>query len=81
MEEMKMMSSCQDKKSNDLRKPYEAPSAEVILLAPQETLAAWDTAFIPEGDRWIFGQWGYKNKFGGASGMEGVVEAWDLPKQ
>lgn len=37
---------------NDKRKPYAAPSAELILLAPMENLAT------SEDDKYAMNQWG-----------------------
>ena len=78
MEEKKTVSSGSE------RKPYEAPSAEVILLAPQDRLAAWDYGYHT-GDndnswRWALGKWG---TYGSdpASGVVGTVtpENWVPP--
>lgn len=77
MEKEKIVSSA------ECRKPYEAPSAEVILLAPQEPLSAWDYGYHSGEDhswRWALGQW---NIYGSdsASGVVGTVnpEDWVPP--
>lgn len=70
MEEKKMISSDSE------RKPYEAPTAEVILLAPEERLSAWDYGYHTgdSGDswRWALRQW---STYGTdpASGVTGTV--------
>lgn len=38
---------------NDTRKEYVPPTAEVILLAPDEKLAAWDTGFTHDNSGWF----------------------------
>ena len=42
MEELKNTPSAQAAEKKDGRKPYVAPTADIILLAPKEELSAWD---------------------------------------
>lgn len=71
--------------SQDARKPYEAPTAEIILLAPQENLSA-DFEFHQDSSsyRWGIGGWADFFATDGlndpASGTVGTVSnAWPLP--
>ena len=40
-----------------LKKPYTAPTAELLLLAPAEALATWE---ISQNDQFAMNQWGHK---------------------
>lgn len=40
-----------------LKKPYTAPAAELLLLAPAEALATWG---ISQNDQFAMNQWGHK---------------------
>lgn len=85
MEEMKSMSSVSVNEKQDERKVYTAPSAELIMLAPQENLALVDNNHIPAKDRWMLGQW--NGLFSGclaSGGTTGAVtfgadDGWKLP--
>ena len=67
------------------RKPYMAPSAEIILLAPKEMLAAVDFGFHNdnEANRWALKGWGNYKLLGDnpASAVVGEIypKAWELP--
>lgn len=71
--------------SENERKPYTAPTAEIILLAPQEPLSAVDFGFHKENeaDRWALNGWGNYNLLGdsSASAITGNIypKAWQLP--
>ena len=84
MEELKNVSSAPKATLPYARKPYEAPTADIILLVPQEELSAWDTKYhTNDADRWALNGWGY-NKLGDpASGTYGTVKpnSWTLPTE
>ena len=72
MEELKNVSSAAQTLAQDARKPYEAPSAEIILLAPQEELSALDFKYHNGAEdnvanRWALNGWGYPLKGDAAS--------------
>ena len=50
-----------------VKKPYIAPAAELILLAPMEALAATG---LSDGDKIALNKWGYK-PFGTAASVTG----------
>lgn len=50
-----------------IKKPYIAPAAELILLAPLEALAATG---LSDGDKIALNKWGYK-PFGTAASVTG----------
>ena len=50
-----------------IKKPYIAPSAELILLAPMEALAATG---LSDGDKIALNKWGYK-PFGTVASVTG----------
>ena len=84
MEELKNVSSMVQTPAQDARKPYEAPSAEIILLVPQEELSAWDTNYhTNDADRWALNDWGYGKLNDSASGVYGTVKpnSWTLPTE
>ena len=78
MEKEKMASSTQT------RKPYEAPTAEVILLASQERLSVWDYSYHTDDSswRWALDKWNTYG-FDPASGVVGTVnpENWVPPTE
>ena len=51
------------------RKPYEPPTAEVILLAPQEELSAFNFHQDDSSFRWGIGSWA---NFFGTAGQNGL---------
>lgn len=53
--------------TKNVKKPYIAPSAELILLAPMEALAATG---LSDGDKIALNKWGYK-PFGTAASVTG----------
>ena len=61
MEEMKNVSSKETAENQQTRKPYTPPAAEIILLEPQEALAAWDFKYHGDSaaDRWALNGWKY----------------------
>ena len=88
MEELKNVSSMVQTTAQDARKPYEAPSAEIILLVPKEELAGWDYQYHNDGDetaanRWALNGWGYGKLNDSASGVYGTVKpnSWTLPAE
>lgn len=56
---------------NNVKKPYIAPSAELILLAPMEALAAP----VSQEDEVALKQWGYK-PFGTAAASRSNRTYW-----
>ena len=79
MEELKTPSAAV---LEDSRKPYAPPSAEIILIEPEEKLALIDGAFHddPVGNRWALNGWGvFTNSSDPASGVVGYVTPWELP--
>lgn len=56
---------------NNVKKPYIAPSAELILLAPMEALAAP----VSQEDKVALKQWGYK-PFGTAASVTSNRTYW-----
>ena len=64
-----------------MKLPYEAPKAEIILLAPNEKLAVWDFEFHDGqfGDRWALNNWAEfgVDGLGDASGVTGTVSPTD----
>ena len=83
MEELKTMTPPQEE-----RKPYEPPTAEVILLAPQEELSAFTFHQDDSSYRWGIGGWA--NFFGNSSlgdpasgGVTGTVRpnSWVPPTE
>lgn len=56
---------------NNVKKPYIAPSAELILLAPMEALAAPGS----QEDEVALKQWGYK-RFGPAASVTSNRTYW-----
>ena len=86
MEELKNVSSMVQTPAQDARKPYEAPSAEIILLAPKEELAGWDYQYHKDSDadRGALDGWGYDAlRDSKASGVYGTVKPnnWTLPTE
>ena len=85
MEELKNIvksASCEE------RKPYVPPKAEIVLLAPQEKLAAVDFKFHQNQDsyRWNIGGWmDFMDSDGLNDPSSGVVgtktNAWALPTE
>ena len=88
MEELKNTPSAQAAEKKDGRKPYVAPTADIILLAPKEELSAWDYGYHDD-NRWAIGKWsGFNPDNCAASGVSGAVynptdsegNTWTLPK-
>lgn len=81
MEEIKNTSVSREQ---DQRKPYEPPTAEIILLAPKEELAGWSFSYNGHDldDRWALNGWGYSALGDPASGTYGTVtpNAWTMPE-
>lgn len=69
----------------DERKPYEPPTAEIILLVPKEELAGWTFGTDESADnRWALNGWGYSAMgHDPASGTYGTVtpKDWTLPTE
>lgn len=86
MEELKNRSPQQVTAQEETRKPYEPPTAEIILLAPEEELAGWQYDSHNEGEtaanRWALQGWGLPlNGDNIASYTIGKKEnAWSLPE-
>lgn len=83
MEELKNTPSAQAAEKKDGRKPYVAPTADIILLAPKEELSAWDYGY-DGGDRWAIGKWGgFNSETCAASGATGGLtgpNSWTMPE-
>lgn len=58
---------------NNVKKPYTAPTAELILLAPLEALAAPD---LTQDDNIALNKWGYKGVVKNASVTGGKRTYW-----
>lgn len=83
MEEMKNVSSTETTESQQTRKPYTPPAAEIILLEPQEALAAWDFKYHDDSaaNRWALNGWGYPlNGDPASAGIQGTItpDTWTL---
>ena len=59
--------------TKNVKKPYIAPAAELILLAPLEALANQQT--LSTGDQIALNKWG-KNVFSPASATGGNLTCW-----
>ena len=87
MEDLKNTPAVTSETKQDERKPYAAPNAEIILLTPQEDMAAWDFGYQHEdaaGNRWALSGWGYE-KLGdtAASAVTGTITPnnWTIPEE
>lgn len=79
MDEQKNIPSPQQ----EARKPYEPPTAEIILLTPKEELAGWSYDYH-DSNRWGLGGWAAFNSADSLdSGFTGTVvpadDSWTLP--
>ena len=83
MEELKNTPTAASEAKPDPRKPYEAPTAEIILLTPKEELAAFTFHEGSDSDRWALNGWGYSALNDPASGTYGTVtpKDWTLPTE
>lgn len=82
MEELKNTPVAVSEAKEDMRRPYEAPTAEVILLVPQEELT-WTYHDGKDADRWALNGWGYSALGDPDSGVYGPVTPnnWTLPTE
>lgn len=85
MEELKNTPVAVSEAKEDMRRPYEAPTAEIILLAPQEEMAAWTyhNGENEDANRWALNGWGYSALGDPDSGVYGPVTPnnWTLPTE
>lgn len=83
MEELKNTPVTASELAQEGRKPYEAPTAEIILLVPEEEMA-WTYHDGKDADRWALNSWGY-SALGdnAASAVTGTVmpDGWTLPTE
>ena len=84
MEEMKNVPSKNVQQEQSDRRPYVAPSAEIIRLIPTEPLAVIDNNHIPESERWALSQWKWSDNCLASGGITGTVNGslleWATPE-
>ena len=83
MDKLKNIPVADSGNSQDERKPYTPPTAEVILLMPEEALAVWDYKYHSDevSDRWALDGWGYNVLNHASGGVQGTLQpsGWELP--
>ena len=83
MEELKNVSVPASELEQEEKKAYVAPEAKLIMLEPQEKLAAWDRSFhTNDANRWALNGWGYSalGHDPTSAGIQGTItpEDWTL---
>lgn len=87
MEELKNKNSVQSavlETKENARKDYVPPTAEVILLVPEEQLSVWDYKYSDSdsaADRWAIGIWGGFESCPASGAIGGITnpDGWGLP--